>query len=162
MRIEPLCVHFGVCGGCHYQHISYTRQLEFKRQILTEQLERLGGLQNPPVRPALPAHQEYGYRNNIQFHLSPAGRLAYQAAGAGNLVEISMCLLPEHSLSEVWPALDFKPGAPIARVGLRSGAGDEVLLESGRQPAGGAGLRNLPAGLCSLHQPGRAGSAGWK
>ncbi len=42
-RIAPRCAHFGVCGGCHYQHLPYERQLAAKAAILSDQLQRIGG-----------------------------------------------------------------------------------------------------------------------
>ncbi len=41
-RIIPRCRHFGVCGGCHYQHLPYAEQLRVKSEVLREQLERIG------------------------------------------------------------------------------------------------------------------------
>src|SRR5215217_6869631 len=48
-RIEARCIHFGVCGGCHYQHLPYEEQLKAKTEILRDQLTRIGKLENPPV-----------------------------------------------------------------------------------------------------------------
>ena len=56
-RIEPRCIHFGLCGGCHYQHMPYEMQLEAKAEILRDQLERIGGLEDPPVQPCVPSPQ---------------------------------------------------------------------------------------------------------
>ena len=53
LRITPRCVHFGVCGGCHYQHLAYEDQVVAKTGIVREQLQRLAGLEDPPVLPAL-------------------------------------------------------------------------------------------------------------
>src|SRR5450759_3714151 len=44
-RIAPKCRHFGVCGGCHYQHLSYPSQLISKREILHDQLTRIGKIE---------------------------------------------------------------------------------------------------------------------
>src|SRR5512139_3183957 len=43
-RITPRCAHFGICGGCHYQHLPYPAQLALKASILDDQLKRIGGL----------------------------------------------------------------------------------------------------------------------
>src|SRR5512139_2641836 len=48
-RIQPRCAHFGLCGGCHYQHLSYPAQLRAKSAILREQLERIGGVDDPAM-----------------------------------------------------------------------------------------------------------------
>ena len=52
-RISPRCLHFAVCGGCHYQHMPYETQLSAKSVILAEQLTRIGNLVDPPVSPTI-------------------------------------------------------------------------------------------------------------
>ncbi len=49
-RTEPFCVHFGLCGGCSWQHIQYEEQLQYKQQQATDHLERIGGLALPADR----------------------------------------------------------------------------------------------------------------
>jgi len=49
-RIAPRCQHFGVCGGCHYQNLSYAAQLKAKEAILRDQLTRIGKIQYTPVK----------------------------------------------------------------------------------------------------------------
>jgi len=127
-RIAARCPHFGVCGGCHYQHLSYEHQLQAKHAILIEQLQRLAGLANPPVRPMVAAPQPWGYRNTVQFHLSPEGKLGYQAAGSHQVVAIGECHLPETALNETWPLLDFEAMPELERVSLRLGRDDQILL----------------------------------
>src|SRR2546421_10169447 len=87
-RIVPRCKHFGVCGGCHWQHVPYALQLEYKAQIVREQLSRIGGLAAPTVRPTIGAREPWHYRNNIQFHVAPDGRLGFMAAKSNRVVPI--------------------------------------------------------------------------
>ena len=54
-RIAPRCPHFGSCGGCQYQHLPYLAQCELKTALVQDQLQRIGKLNQPPVRPMLPA-----------------------------------------------------------------------------------------------------------
>ena len=49
-RSNPFCEHFGTCGGCSWQHINYATQLEYKQQQVIDNLERIGGLDLPPVK----------------------------------------------------------------------------------------------------------------
>ncbi len=126
-RIPPRCVHFGVCGGCHYQHLPYEKQLEVKTGILREQLERIAGI-TPVLSPIVPSPQTWHYRNAIQFSLNPEGRLGFQRAGSHSLVPIRECHLPEQILSELWPHLNFEPGSSIQRVELRAGMDEDVLV----------------------------------
>lgn len=76
-RITPRCAHFGVCGGCSYQHIPYTGQLAAKQAILREQLERIGEMTEPPIQPIVPSLAEFNYRNHVQLHLTVEGKLGY-------------------------------------------------------------------------------------
>jgi 23S rRNA (uracil1939-C5)-methyltransferase len=127
-RIQPLCPHFGVCGGCQYQHMRYADQLEAKTQILREQLQRLGGIENPPVQPIVPDPRAWDYRNTVQFHLTPDGQVGYHMAHSNVPFAIQECHLLEEGLDEIWPLLNLEPGPGIERVALRLGEGEDVLL----------------------------------
>lgn len=127
-RIAPRCLHFGVCGGCHYQHLAYEDQVQAKTDILREQLQRLAGLENPPVLPMLPDPRGWDYRNTVQFHLTGEGRVGYQKLGSNETFAIQECHLLEEGLDAIWPHLDLQPLPGLERVGLRLGAGDDVLL----------------------------------
>ena len=66
-RIEPVCPHFGACGGCKWQHIRYDAQLRIKRKLVTDALEHIGGFAGVDVREPLPSPLTFGYRNKIDF-----------------------------------------------------------------------------------------------
>lgn len=127
-RIAPRCPHYGLCGGCHYQHTDYATQCALKAAILREQLQRLAGIVEPPLRPIVPSPQPWNYRNTVQFHLDPQGRLGYHRADSHQVVAIRECHLPEPVLNQVWPQLEFEPRLGLERVELRAGSGEEVLL----------------------------------
>jgi len=74
-RITPRCVHFGACGGCHYQNLPYEDQLKVKAEILRDQLTRIGKIENPPVQPTVASPSPWNYRNHVQFHLTNEGKL---------------------------------------------------------------------------------------
>ena len=69
-RLEPLCPHFGVCGGCRWQPLPYAMQLEAKRQQVEDQLIRIGHLNVPEIRPTLPSPKTEYYRNKLEFSAS--------------------------------------------------------------------------------------------
>jgi len=127
-RITPRCVHFGVCGGCHYQHLSYEDQVAAKTGIVREQLQRLAGLEDPPVLPVLPDPRGWDYRNTVQFHLTADGRVGYQKLGSNQTFAIQECHVLEAGLDAFWPQIDMQPLPGLDRVGLRLGAGDDVLM----------------------------------
>jgi len=127
-RIAPKCIHFGVCGGCHYQQLSYQDQLQAKTEILCDQLTRIGKIQNPPVQPMVASPQEWNYRNHVQFHLSRAGELGYIRANGRNMFPISECHLPEEGLNSLWPSLEFDSELGLERISLRQGMDGEIML----------------------------------
>ncbi len=128
MRIIPRCQHFGICGGCSYQHLSYADQLAAKHAIVKDQLKRLGGLPDFPVAPVVAAPEPWNYRNNIQFHVSPEGKLGFQKANSNEFIPIRECHLPTAAISELWPNLEFEAGSGIDRVILREGAEEDLIL----------------------------------
>lgn len=67
LRVEPRCRHFGTCGGCKWQHVSYSTQCEFKRQQVRDVLERIGGFTDLEVKPTLASSRPYFYRNKMEF-----------------------------------------------------------------------------------------------
>lgn len=69
-RTVPECSIFGVCGGCSWQHISYPVQLQQKRQILAETLWRGARVPADLIDDVVPASNQYGYRNRLQFKVS--------------------------------------------------------------------------------------------
>lgn len=130
-RITPRCVHFGICGGCHYQMLSYPQQVELKQIVLRDQLSRIGKIQNPPVREMVQSPAEWNYRNHMQFHLTRDGRPGFIAAGDPQaVVSITECHLPEAPLNTLWPQLQFDADTPLERVSLRAGDETMLILES--------------------------------
>lgn len=70
VRTAPRCAHFGVCGGCRWQHIGYPEQLAFKRQQVVDVLDRIAKVEHPEVMPTLGSEREYGYRNKMEYTFS--------------------------------------------------------------------------------------------
>jgi 23S rRNA (uracil1939-C5)-methyltransferase len=127
-RIQPRCRHFGECGGCSYQHIAYSDQLQIKHGIVAQQLKRLAGLDNFPVAPVVPSPSEWNYRSTVQFHLSPDAKLGFQASGSNRLIEISECHLPSAGINTLWPQLELDPASGIRRVQIREGLDGDLIL----------------------------------
>ncbi|MFM1878243.1 MAG: hypothetical protein RLZZ241_1109 [Bacteroidota bacterium] len=69
-RIEPKCQHFGTCGGCKWQNMSYNAQLQHKQIEVVENLKRIGKLDLPDISPILGAPQIFNYRNKMEFSFS--------------------------------------------------------------------------------------------
>lgn len=69
-RTEPVCEHFGVCGGCKWQHMSYEHQLFYKQQEVENNLTRIGHITLPKPLPILGSKEQYFYRNKMEFSFS--------------------------------------------------------------------------------------------
>ena len=89
-RVEPRCPYFRRCGGCVYQHIDYEHQLALKWRQVKETLRRIGGLQDPPMRPFIPSPIEYEYRNRITVHVRD-GVIGFFRRESNNLLDIERC-----------------------------------------------------------------------
>jgi 23S rRNA (uracil1939-C5)-methyltransferase len=127
-RIEAKCKHFSQCGGCHYQNLSYENQLKAKTEILRDQLQRIGKIENPPVQPMIPAPNPWNYRNNIQFHLTNEGKLGFINSKGNFALAIEECHLPETSIDSFWKELNFESNLNLERVSLRSGEENDLML----------------------------------
>jgi 23S rRNA (uracil1939-C5)-methyltransferase len=66
-RAEPFCSHFGLCGGCKWQNLDYTTQLYYKQQQVLDNMERIGGLTLPEIKPIIPSQKIKHYRNKLEF-----------------------------------------------------------------------------------------------
>jgi len=91
-RTQPACAHFGQCGGCQYQHATYSAQLQMKSAILQETLERAG----LTTLPAIQTHTDepWGYRNRTRLRveeLSAAPRVGYNRRGSNEFLAIHEC-----------------------------------------------------------------------
>lgn len=137
-RVAPPCPHYftptaspnSVCGGCQLQHLTYEAQLAFKQRAVSEQLTRVGGLTNPPVRAPLPAPEPFGYRNHVQMVFTEQGQLGFRAAQSHTVVPITECRLLHPALAHLWPRITLAPEAlpAVQRLTLRVGAEDDTLI----------------------------------
>lgn len=69
-RVEPFCEHFGNCGGCKWQMLPYSQQLEYKQQQVADNLQRIGKLELPPMQPIMGSRHITHYRNKLEFTFS--------------------------------------------------------------------------------------------
>ncbi|MBP5171195.1 MAG: 23S rRNA (uracil(1939)-C(5))-methyltransferase RlmD [Bacteroidales bacterium] len=82
-RVEPFCSHFGVCGGCQWQHLPYPAQLRFKQQQVMDNLSRIGKVELPEPRPILGSEKTVGYRNKLEFTFSDKRWRTYEEVASG-------------------------------------------------------------------------------
>lgn len=74
-RTEPVCSHFGVCGGCKWQNMKYEHQLFYKQKQVKDNLQRLAKVPLPDIFPILGSENQYYYRNKLEFTFSHRGWL---------------------------------------------------------------------------------------
>jgi 23S rRNA (uracil1939-C5)-methyltransferase len=104
LRIAPGCPYFQRCGGCHYQHIDYAAQLEQKRAILREVLQRVGKIEFA-AEIAVISGEPWQYRNRVQLHVE-GGEVGYFGQGSRKLVAIDHCPIASPKLNETIGKID--------------------------------------------------------
>ena len=110
-RIAPACPLFERCGGCHYQHTPYARQLEYKAEILRETLSRVGKIEwDGPIETV--SADPWGYRNRTQLHIRRRGCgrdrklvVGFLEAGSHSLVEADTCPINSPALNRAHAGL---------------------------------------------------------
>jgi 23S rRNA (uracil1939-C5)-methyltransferase len=130
-RVEPPCPYFGLdkCGGCHFQQIDYEAQAEYKREVVIDQLARLGGLHDANVQEIIGAAEPWAYRNHAQFSTTPEGQLGFLTADTHHVVPVEECLILDPLLDELREALDME-WPQLHRLSLRCGSatGDRMAI----------------------------------
>lgn len=108
--IIPPCPYVGTCGGCPWQRLDYPAQALVKEGQVREALERIGGLQDPPLHPIVRAEELFGYRNKVEYTFHQDGETGEVSAGfhkAGSweeIVPVDPCLIADQR------------GVPVKRV----------------------------------------------
>jgi 23S rRNA (uracil1939-C5)-methyltransferase len=87
LREKPFCEHFGVCGGCKWQHINYTTQLESKAKEVKDNLERIGKIKLPEIKPILGSEKTTFYRNKLEYTFSNKRWLTTEEIALNETVE---------------------------------------------------------------------------
>ena len=86
-RTEPVCEHFGVCGGCKWQNMKYEEQLNFKQNEVVNHLKRIGHVEIQEILPIKACDQIYFYRNKMEFSFSDARWLTPQEIAEGGEID---------------------------------------------------------------------------
>lgn len=133
-RIAPPCPYFSVCGGCHYQHLGYTQQLELKKDLVRDQLERLGKLSDLPEIPITGSPTAFGYRNQVQFHpvkseiAGTSVSLGFKRASSDEVLPIEKCLLIPDEMNELLAQIELEAGSAITRIAMRNDSDGEIMF----------------------------------
>ena len=82
-RTEPFCEHFGVCGGCKWQHLPYEEQLKHKHKQVIDNLTRIGKIEMEEIQPILGSERTVFYRNKLEFTFSNKKWLTDEEVSSG-------------------------------------------------------------------------------
>ena len=126
-RVEAPCEYFGECGGCQWQHVAYDRQLEFKRELVMEQLQRIGGFEEPIVFPTVGAENPWGYRNHVRFTAKSRGEIGFVRRGTHRFLRIDRCLIADDWVNDAIPLVQGRAGG-LHQVAIRRGVKTGELL----------------------------------
>lgn len=83
IRVEPFCQHFGVCGGCKWQHMPYSEQLKHKQQQVKDAMERIAKIPIPEINPILGSANTKFYRNKLEYTFSNKCWLTFEEMKSG-------------------------------------------------------------------------------
>jgi len=92
VRVQPPCEHFGVCGGCSWQHCNYDEQVRWKHQQVQDALQRIGGFHEVQYRVPIGSEHQYGYRNKMEFSFSSSAWLTTTEIESGREFDRSFAL----------------------------------------------------------------------
>lgn len=164
-RVTPACRHFGDCGGCSWQFLSYPAQVQAKKRILEDVLRRIGKLKGHPPVEIVESSSPWGVRNRVQLQPSGAKGVpwGFFAAGSRRPVALRECPVLAPELQGLWNDLADEEGDPWADRVVRSvfayGAqGGRWLKRPGRMSTApaevevlGKRLRFAPEGFFQSH-----------
>ena len=95
-RVQAPCALYDHCGGCHFQHLGYARQLAIKTDQVRECLERIGKLSEVPVAPMLGSPKPFAYRNKVLYHYDRVrGVLGLMSRQGHQILDVPRCLISD-------------------------------------------------------------------
>ncbi|MBM7624500.1 23S rRNA (uracil(1939)-C(5))-methyltransferase RlmD [Sporohalobacter salinus] len=103
-RINGECRVSEICGGCQLQHIDYQAQLEYKREMVKDNIERIGGLAEVDIKPVLGMEHPYFYRNKAQFPVGIEDEeivTGFYAPGSHEIIDTQECLIQHQLINRV-------------------------------------------------------------
>ena len=131
MRVEPRCPIFGVCGGCDFDHVSYQFELEAKKGVFLEDLERIGRYRVEKNIEIHPSSSEYRYRNNAQIKVDAQGQVGFFKKKSHEIVPLPSqgCMLLHNPLNTFVLELVKQKHLKEGSIRLRSNGEEQVFCK---------------------------------
>jgi 23S rRNA (uracil1939-C5)-methyltransferase len=126
-RVQPLCPYFGTCGGCNFQHLTYERQLDIKRDVVVETLRRVGHFDAVTVLPTLASPSPWFYRNQARFSTNRRGEVGFTRRMSSHVLPVETCYILEPAIRDLLPELQGK-GAGLHQIVARTGVNTGQML----------------------------------
>lgn len=105
-RVTPRCCHFGICGGCELQHMSYATQLESKHAMIRSMLQVGGcGEEILSCLEAIVPSQPFNYRRRIALHLDPQANLGFYRSRSREVISLNECPISDPQIGALLPKL---------------------------------------------------------
>jgi len=122
-RMTPKCPYYLRCGGCQYQHIDYSHQLELKKNQVVESFRRIGRLPAPPAGEILASPLAFGYRGKAEFHLAERRgnppQVGFMDVTGSRIVDIERCEIMDETINDA--LADFRRDILAGRAAVESG-----------------------------------------
>ncbi len=134
LRTQVPCPVFGTCGGCQLQHMRYEAQLEWKRSIVRQLLQEIGGFADPPLLETVPCDDPWHYRNHMRFSVNRDGQPGLTARGTHRVLPLTSCPIAHEQINRTLSALSQVANARpqvLIRCGAASG---QVLIQPHPMP----------------------------
>ena len=151
-RTIPQCRYYTLCGGCHYQHITYDFQLQIKKRQIAETLLKIGKITGIAVEDCIPSPCAYGYRGKAEFHAEISGTsgpvIGFMPARGSRTVDIDRCDIMDESINRAYSALRSR-----CRKETGTLTEDDLLFWSDSTAADAAGALPDPPGFPLIARP---------
>ncbi|MFL5694404.1 MAG: class I SAM-dependent RNA methyltransferase [Ktedonobacteraceae bacterium] len=134
LRVQAPCPVFGTCGGCQLQHMQYEAQLAWKRSVVEQLLQEIGGFTNPPLLPTVPCAYPWHYRNHMRFSVNRSGQAGLTARGSHRVLPLESCPIAHEYINTALDVLNQQDN-PRPQVLIRCGSATrQMLLQPAQQP----------------------------
>ncbi|MCZ6539320.1 MAG: methyltransferase domain-containing protein [Chloroflexi bacterium] len=141
-RVVPECQYFLTCSGCQWQHVSYSHQLELKRNQVQREINKYESLSHVEVDPAIGSAKRLGYRNHGRFTIGKredAGQVGYVKAVTRRFLRIEECLLMDKPINDTLKLVQDRMNGQT-QMAIRIGSNTGSMLVQPRVDISGLGV----------------------